>query len=131
MQMQLASKTKGQKDDVTVIVIDAMPSEDMRMPPALQQKKSTSTMIARYCSCQAWCSRLWIILIMYRLVVALCISTGQMVYITKYPLHTHESIMWIPGLVSPTEIERCKAMGGLEGCNQAVPLCTMTSLSHS
>ena len=47
LQMQLASKTKGQKDDVTVIVIDAMPSEDMRMPPALQQKKSTSTMIAR------------------------------------------------------------------------------------
>ena len=130
MQMQLASKTKGQKDDVTVIVIDAMPSEDMRMPPALQQKKSTSTMIARYCTCQAWCSRLWIILIMYRL-VALCISTGQMVYITKYPLHTHESIMWILGLVSPTEIERCKAMGGLEGCNQVVPLCTMTSLSHS
>jgi len=63
--MQLASKTKGQKDDVTVIVIDAMPSEDMRMPPALQQKKSTSTMIARYCSCQAWCSRLWIMLIKY------------------------------------------------------------------
>ncbi len=47
LQMQMAVKTKGQRDDITVIVIDALPSEDMRLPPALQQKKSHSTMIAR------------------------------------------------------------------------------------
>ena len=48
MQMQLATKSKGQRDDITVIVIDALPAEDMRLPPALQAKKSGSTMIARY-----------------------------------------------------------------------------------
>ena len=47
MQMQMAVKSKGQRDDITVIVIDAMPSDDERLPPALQQKKSNSTMIAR------------------------------------------------------------------------------------
>ena len=47
LQMQMAVKSKGQRDDITVIVIDALPSEDMRLPPALQQKKSTSTMVAR------------------------------------------------------------------------------------
>ena len=47
LQMQMAVKTKGQRDDITVIVIDALPSEDMRLPPALQQKKSNSTMVAR------------------------------------------------------------------------------------
>ena len=48
MQMQLATKSKGQRDDITVIVIDALPAEDMRLPPLLQAKKSGSTMIARY-----------------------------------------------------------------------------------
>ena len=48
MQMQLATKSKGQRDDITVIVIDALPAEDMRLPPALQAKKSGSTMIARH-----------------------------------------------------------------------------------
>jgi hypothetical protein len=46
--MQLATKSKGQRDDITVIVIDALPAEDMRLPPMLQAKKSGSTMIARY-----------------------------------------------------------------------------------
>ena len=37
--MQLATKAKGQRDDITVIVVDALPAEDMRLPPSLQQKK--------------------------------------------------------------------------------------------
>ena len=51
LQMQMAVKTKGQRDDITVIVIDALPSEDLRVPPALQQKKSNSTLIARQGPC--------------------------------------------------------------------------------
>ena len=47
MQMQLATKAKGQRDDITVIVIDALLAEDMRLPPSLQQKKSSSSIIAR------------------------------------------------------------------------------------
>ena len=38
LQVQLALKSKGLRDDITVLVIDALPSEELRTPPALQRR---------------------------------------------------------------------------------------------
>ena len=45
--MQLALKSKGLRDDITVLVIDALPSEELRTPPALQ-RRNRQPIIARW-----------------------------------------------------------------------------------
>lgn len=40
MQVQLALKARGLRDDITVIVVDALPEPGARLPPLLQQRKS-------------------------------------------------------------------------------------------
>lgn len=42
-QVQMALKSKAMRDDVTVIVIDVLTSEDDRTPAALQRKNGTAT----------------------------------------------------------------------------------------
>ena len=37
-QVQLALRAKGARDDITVIVVDALPSDDLRAPPALNRR---------------------------------------------------------------------------------------------
>ncbi|KAK9918098.1 hypothetical protein WJX75_001295 [Coccomyxa subellipsoidea] len=44
--VQLALKSKGLRDDITVLVIDALPSEELRTPPALQ-RRNRQPIIAR------------------------------------------------------------------------------------
>ena len=39
-QVQLALKARGLRDDITVIVVDALPDPGARLPPRLQQRKS-------------------------------------------------------------------------------------------
>ena len=39
-QVQLALKARGLRDDITVIVVDALPEPGARLPPLLQQRKS-------------------------------------------------------------------------------------------
>ena len=39
-QVQLALKARGLRDDITVIVFDALPDPGARLPPLLQQRKS-------------------------------------------------------------------------------------------
>lgn len=46
-QVQLALKSKGLRDDITVLVIDALPSEELRTPPALQ-RRNRQPIIARW-----------------------------------------------------------------------------------
>lgn len=47
LQVQLALKAKGLRDDITVLVIDALPYEELRTPPALQRRNGHPT-IARW-----------------------------------------------------------------------------------
>jgi hypothetical protein len=54
--VQWALKGKALRDDVTVIVIDAISSEDERTPAALQRKNGTLT-VARCGSCTP--ARIW------------------------------------------------------------------------
>ena len=40
VQVQLALKARGLRDDITVIVVDALPDPGARLPPLLQRKSS-------------------------------------------------------------------------------------------
>ncbi len=41
-QVQLALKARGLRDDITVIVVDALPDAAARLPPPLQRRGSSS-----------------------------------------------------------------------------------------
>ncbi len=47
VQVQLALRAKGLRDDITVIVVDALPSDDLRTPPSLARKHSHTACVAR------------------------------------------------------------------------------------
>ncbi len=61
LQVQLALRSKGLRDDITVIVIDALPSEDLRTPPPLQRRNGHPT-IARWALSQHLTSNLPVVL---------------------------------------------------------------------
>lgn len=59
---QAALKAKGLRDDITVVVIDALPSEGQRLPPNARPSDASPAVvhcIADPSHCDSWHRHLW------------------------------------------------------------------------
>lgn len=54
LQVQAALKAKGLRDDITVLVIDAMPDDSFRLPPYLAKPSGGHAITVEDIGCVDW-----------------------------------------------------------------------------